>query len=107
MVPFAHLLNALEDINDPRRPQGKRYKLSHLLLFCVFGILGGATSYRSIRTFIRERNDILDELYGVGLRKVPAVNTIRNVIHALTATHLEDIFRRHAQLDIARLRSPG
>jgi len=104
MVPFAHLLNALEDINDPRRPQGKRYKLSHLLLFCVFGILGGATSYRSIRTFIRERNDILEELYGVGLRKVPAVNTIRNVIHALTATHLEDIFRRHAQ---ALLLSPS
>ena len=104
VVPFAHLLNALEDINDPRRPQGIRYKLSHLLLFCVFGILSGATSYRSIRTFIRERKDILEKLYGVGLRKVPAVNTIRNMIHALTAAHLEEIFRNHAQ---ALLTSPS
>jgi hypothetical protein len=97
MVPFAHLLKALDEINDPRRAQGQRYKLSYLLLYCVLGILSGATSYRSIRTFIRERNDLLQELYGVGLRKVPAVNTIRNVIHALTAAHLEEIFRRHAQ----------
>ena len=97
MVPFALLLKALDDINDPRRPQGQRYRLSHLLLYCVLGILSGANSYRSIRTFIRERNDILHELYGVGFRKVPAVNTIRNVIHSLTASHLEETFRRHAQ----------
>ena len=52
MVPFSQLLKALEDINDPRRPQGQRYRLSYLLLYCVLGILSGATSYRSIRTFI-------------------------------------------------------
>jgi DDE_Tnp_1-associated len=97
MVPFAQLLKALDDINDPRRPQGQRYRLSHLLLYCVLGILSGANSYRSIRTFIRERNEILHELYGVGFRQVPAVNTIRNVIHSLTASHLEETFRRHAQ----------
>ena len=34
MVPFAHLLKALEEINDPRRAQGQRYKLSYLLLYC-------------------------------------------------------------------------
>jgi hypothetical protein len=104
MIPFAHLLNALEEINDPRRLQGRRYKLSYLLLYSVLGILSGATSYRSICTFIRERKDILEELYGVGLRRVPAVNTIRNGIHALTASHLEEIFRRHAE---ALLTSPG
>ena len=97
MVPFAHLLKALEDINDPRRRQGQRYRLSYLLLYSILGIMSGAMSYRSIRTFIRERNDILQELYGVGFRKVPAVNTIRNAIHALTASQLEETFRRHAQ----------
>ncbi len=35
MVPFAPLLAALEPIPDPRRAQGKRYPLPHLLLFSI------------------------------------------------------------------------
>src|SRR4051812_31951928 len=33
---------------DPRRPQGQRYSLSHLLLFSVLAVLAGATSYQKI-----------------------------------------------------------
>ena len=49
MVPFAGLLAALEGIPDPRRRQGRRYPLAHLLLFSVLAVLAGATSYRGIR----------------------------------------------------------
>ena len=41
MVPFAGLLAALDQIPDPRRRQGQRYRLAPLLLFAV---LAGATS---------------------------------------------------------------
>ena len=44
MVPFAGLLAALQQIPDPRRRQGQRYDLAHLLLFAVLAILAGATS---------------------------------------------------------------
>src|SRR3954470_3236862 len=40
------LLAALAEIRDPRRPQGQRYSLRHLLLFSVLAILAGATSYQ-------------------------------------------------------------
>ena len=50
MVPFAGLLAALEAIPDPRRRQGRRYPLAHLLLFSVLAVLAGATSYRGILT---------------------------------------------------------
>jgi DDE_Tnp_1-associated len=43
MVPFAGLLAALEGIPDPRRRQGRRYPLAHLLLFSVLAVLAGAT----------------------------------------------------------------
>src|SRR3954452_22651592 len=49
MVPFAGLLAALQEIPDPRRRQGRRYGLAHLLLFSVLAMLAGATSYRRIR----------------------------------------------------------
>ena len=52
MVPFAGLLAALYQIPDPRRRQGQRYSLAHLLLFALLAILAGATSYRRIRLFI-------------------------------------------------------
>jgi hypothetical protein len=46
------LLAALAEIPDPRRPQGTRYPLAHLLLFSVLAVLAGATSYRGIVTFL-------------------------------------------------------
>src|SRR3954452_22539651 len=56
LMPFGSLLAALEGIHDPRRPQGQRYSLSHLLLFAV---LAGATSYQKIITFIAVQRDRL------------------------------------------------
>ena len=38
------LLAALAEIRDPRRPQGQRYSMGHLLLFSVLAVLAGATS---------------------------------------------------------------
>jgi len=43
MVPFADLLAALDRIPDPRRRQGRRYGLAHLLLFSVLGYYGAAS----------------------------------------------------------------
>ena len=43
MMPFASLRAALGEIRDPRRPQGRRYTLAHLLLFSILAVLAGAT----------------------------------------------------------------
>jgi hypothetical protein len=97
MTPFAPLLAALEEVADPRRRQGRRYPLAHLLLFSVLAVLAGATSYRGIVTFLAIHRDRLAEVYGVRLRRAPAVNTLRNVFQALDPADLEAAFRRHAR----------
>jgi DDE_Tnp_1-associated len=97
MVPFAPLLAALDDIPDPRRAQGRRYPLAHLLLFAVLAVLAGATSYRGIVTFLAVHRDRLGHVYGVRLRRAPAVNTVRNLFLALDPAALEAAFRRHAR----------
>ena len=51
-LPFAPLLTALAEVRDPRRAQGQRYSLRHLLLFSVLAVLAGATSYQAIITFM-------------------------------------------------------
>src|SRR6187455_791691 len=97
MVPFADLLAALDRIPDPRRRQGRRYGLAHLLLFAVLAVLAGATSYRRIRLFIGVHRERLNATFGTRLRRAPAVNTLRALLHALDPAAIEAAFRRHAQ----------
>jgi len=97
MVPFARLLSALEEVADPRRRQGTRYPLAHLLLFSVLAVLAGATSDRGIVTFLAVHRDRLARIYGVRLRRAPAVNTLRNLFLTLDPQALEAAFRVHAR----------
>jgi DDE_Tnp_1-associated len=97
MVPFAGLLAALEQIPDPRRRQGRRYPLPHLLLFSVLAVLAGATSYRGLRVFMAVHRERLNAVFGTTLRRAPAVNTLRALFQALDPAELEAAFRHHAR----------
>lgn len=107
MVPFGPLLAALAAIRDPRRPQGQRYCMSHLLLFSVLAVLAGATSYQKIITFIAVQRDRLNAAFGACIRRAPAVNTLRNLFLALGRDDLEAAFRRHARELNGTIRANG
>ena len=72
-MPFGSLLAALTEVRDPRRAQGQRYSLRHLLLFSVLAVLAGATSYQSIITFISLHRERLNQTYGARFRRAPAL----------------------------------
>jgi len=95
-VPFAVLLAALAEVPDPRRAQGQRYSMSHLLLFSVLATLAGATSYQKIIAFIALQRERLNVVFGACFRRTPAVNTLRHLFLALGRDDLEAAFRRHA-----------
>ena len=97
MVPFSRLLNALSEVPDPRRAEGKRYPLAPLLLFTVLALLSGATSYRRIIIFLDQRRIALNAVFGVALKRAPSVNTLRGVLQELDGDALEQAFRRHAE----------
>jgi len=94
-VPFAFLLAALAEVPDPRRAQGQRYSMSHLLLFSVLATLAGATSYQKIIAFIALQRERLNVVFGACFRRTPAVNTLRRLFLALGRDDLEAAFRRH------------
>ena len=98
MVPFERLRTALGDIPDPRRAQGRRYALPHLLLFSVLALLlAGASSCQGIITFIGIHRERLNHVFGARFRRPPALNTLRNLLMALDPADLEAAFRRHAR----------
>jgi hypothetical protein len=55
VVAFAPLLALLVDVPDPRRGQGKLYKLPHVLLFSILAIVTGGNSFEILarQVFLR------------------------------------------------------
>ncbi len=49
LAAFSPLLDVLADVPDPRRAEGKLYKLPHVLLFAILAIVTGCNSYGSGR----------------------------------------------------------
>ena len=71
------LQSFLFKIKDHRRKQGQRYQLGYILLFSIFAILSGATSYRKIAAFIKAKYKVLDETFDLDWKGLPAYTTIR------------------------------
>jgi len=91
--PFLLLLS---EIRDPRRAEGKLYKLPHVLLFTILAIVSGANSYRGIRTFMKMHRLRLNKAFGIEWKRAPVHSAIRYILQRLKADDVEKIFRRHA-----------
>src|SRR6201997_5319486 len=98
MASFAPFVTLLAEIEDPRRAEGKLYRLPHVVLFAILAIVAGANSYRTIHSFIDVHLARLRDAFGVKWRKAPAYTTIRGILRQLDPASVEAVFRRHAAL---------
>ena len=96
MVPFDPFVDLLTEIEDPRRAEGKLYRLPHVVLFAILAIVAGANSYRTIHSFIDVHLVRLHDAFGVKWQKAPAYTTIRGILRQLDPASVEAAFRRHA-----------
>jgi hypothetical protein len=93
---FDPLIGLLSEIPDPRRAEGKLYKLAYVLLFSILAAVTGGNSYRSIETFITVHRKRLNDAFGLKWKRAPAHTAIRYILQRLDPKDVEDIFRRHA-----------
>ncbi len=107
MVTFSPLLDLLADIPDPRRAEGKLYKLPHVLLFSILAIVCGSNSYRGVVTFIDVHRAKLNAAFGLTWRRAPAHTAIRYILQGLDPVAVEAVFRRHAVQLHAACTKPG
>ena len=96
MKSFEQFLSLLATISDPRRAEGKRYQLAHVLLFSILAIVTGANSYRGIRTFIMVHRRRLNKAFKIKWKGPPAHTAIRYILQGLSAADVEKAFREHA-----------
>lgn len=96
MRPFDPLLTVLEDIPDPRRAEGKLYKLPHVLLFAILAVVTGGNSFRAIETFIKVHRRQLNAAFDLHWKRAPAHTAIRYILQGLDPAAVEQAFRHHA-----------
>jgi hypothetical protein len=88
--------NALNTISDPRRREGRRFDLPHLLLFSLLAIISGANSYRSITRFMHVRLEWFRSLTGIDWPTAPNHTGLRKCFLKLDDNAIECALRQHA-----------
>src|SRR6201989_1280173 len=96
MRSFDQFLGLLHEVHDPRRAEGKLYKLPYVLLFSILAVVTGGNSFRSIETFIKVHRRRLNAAFGLRWQRAPAHTAIRYILQALDPQAIEQVFRRHA-----------
>ena len=96
MRSFDQFLAVLAEIPDPRRAEGKLYKLPYVLLFSILAVVTGGNSFRSIETFIKVHRRRLNVALGLRWKRAPAHTAIRYILQGLDPQAVEQVFRRHA-----------
>jgi hypothetical protein len=96
VTALSPLLDVLADVPDPRRAEGKLYKLPYVLLFSILAIVTGGNSYRAIATFIDVHRHRLNNVFGLNWSRAPAHTAIRYILKGLDPSAVEAAFRRHA-----------
>src|SRR5689334_22903486 len=96
MQSFDQFLAVLSDVPDPRRAEGKIYKLPYVLLFSILAVVTGGNSFRSIETFIKVHRRRLNTAFGLRWQRAPAHTAIRYILQGLDTQAVERVFRRHA-----------
>ena len=90
------LLDALNGIEDPRKPKGVRHPLPAVLAMSVCAMLGGARSLYAIAQWGREHPQFAQSL-GFSREQTPCVATLHHVFRRLDADAFESALGRWAQ----------
>jgi DDE_Tnp_1-associated len=106
VAAFSPLLDVLAEVPDPRRTEGKLYKLPRVLLFSILAIVTGCNSYRGIVTFIDVHRHRLNAAFGLRWRRAPAHTAIRYILQGLDPAAVEAAFQ-HPQGQPDRHAQPG
>ena len=80
MAAFSPLLDVLADVPDPRRAEGKLYKLPHVLLFSILATVAGCNSCRGVVTFVAVHRRKLNAAFGLNWRRAPAHTAVRHIL---------------------------
>src|SRR5258706_2749591 len=90
-VPALSLYQALQQLPDPRRAQGKRYELALILSLLVLAKLAGQKTLSGATEWIRHRASSLAERFGLRREDMPCQMTYCTILAVIDAEQLDEI----------------
>ncbi len=87
----ASLYEALQQLSDARRAQGKRYELALILCLLILAKLAGETSLSGATEWVRHRAALLADQFGLHRKSMPCQMTYCKVLARVDAKHLDEI----------------
>jgi hypothetical protein len=61
------IVECFEDLEDPRRSQGQRFKLTELIVMSITAVLCGADSFGSIERFVEAKEEWFKKFFELKL----------------------------------------
>jgi len=71
------IVGAFSDIEDFRRPQGRRYPPDPMLVIVIMSIARGYPAYREIGRFANANSERLTEIFSLTQNRMPSHVTFR------------------------------
>lgn len=99
------LLEALQDVPDPRCPQGIRYQLASLLAVAACAVMAGAVTYQAIVDWLEGLNDA--DLAVLGLHQRPVLSTLWRMLTRLDSVALSHVLATWLLSRVTRPAPPG
>jgi len=87
------LIEKLENLTDKRRSEGKRHKISTVVIIAIMSIISQIYSLRGIETFVKRHNEKLIELLNIGKNGLPSYYVLRTVLQQIDINELSSIFK--------------
>ena len=74
------LIEALQQVEDPRQARGRRYPLWVVLLLVILAMMSQCQGYCSPKTFARQHKDALIAALGLPCKRLPSDSTFRLIL---------------------------
>jgi hypothetical protein len=87
------LIEKLDKLTDRRRSQGKRHKVSTVVIITILAIISQIYTLRGIETFIKRHRTKLIELLNIGKNGLPSFYVLRTVLQQIDFNELSAIIK--------------
>jgi hypothetical protein len=87
------LIERLDSLSDVRRSQGKRHKISTVVIITILAMISQIYTLRGIETFINRHRTKLNEMLNIGKNGLPSFYVLRTVLQQIDFDELSAIIK--------------
>ncbi|GHU12095.1 hypothetical protein FACS189449_05010 [Alphaproteobacteria bacterium] len=89
------IIDALKEVKDDRKPNGKEYQLWEIILFSIFAIASNAKTYSDIQRFMECNFDNLVSVFELKWGRSPTISCVWKILTRIDFSDMEQVFMKY------------